>query len=722
MTSCSLFDIDSSIDCTQEPGSKIIQLPTDCTQTGQTTFDVGTCGENTCSSNKLNQDSEELLLCIDPKNFCCQAVETEVITISCQGYSLPITRALSCGCGECKKKSIQILGRVVLAESLIGVPLVSIFYRNMEIGKTNVYGNFDIDIENEARQVSLTFKDMRFKRVLDATIVVQIKTGFVEFVNVKMKSTPDPIKTDSSLETSLSFSGTESNAVGQLVLERNSYYDSDGFPYTGDVSVFLNDIDMRNITDIQFSPGDFTAVDDNGYLVEFESFSIFSVGFNDPTGNFLSVAGPTRVIINQDKIPPCIFDENGACDTKLWELNANTGSWEQAGSLYIPVKRKRKRQNESLIGMIEINRFSWFSVGRFSTSQRCFSKIIAYVSNSLKPDQVLENPYEASSITRDSTKAFLRKRTIKTYNEYGSIGVCVPHGCDDIPGSNPISSRKVTVYLFVRYGKGFLTPADPNIGNKFFSLSLIDTSEIDYQPDNTELRMKPLTIHATPNGPLYDDETCSDADIDDKHVQFFSESEIHCHTAHSTVNITSRLPITFYPQEVQQSYCFVGLHILTIPNTAHRIVATSELDKASSSQMLTGDIYFGRREIRVQANSDGIIKACMEFKCSGLAYDQTSNLGVAYTKVTIDVKDVSGVCNVTAYPQYLDTSCSAAEQETPICFLDPELYGSSGFQKKRSNFIPMCENDNDSPQAIGLQDCEQNGAFVSAISIECPLS
>ena len=53
-------------------------------------------------------------LCANMENeiYCCQSVSKETVNSSCNNYTLPVLKILSCGCGQCLLQSKRITCRV----------------------------------------------------------------------------------------------------------------------------------------------------------------------------------------------------------------------------------------------------------------------------------------------------------------------------------------------------------------------------------------------------------------------------------------------------------------------------------------------------------------------------------------------------------------------------------------------------------------------------------
>ena len=127
-----------------------------------------------------------------------------------------------------------------------------------------------------------------------------------------------------------------------------------------------------------------------------------------------------------------------------------------------------------------------------------------------------------------------------------------------------------------------------------------------------------------------------------------------------------------------------GQYGVGVPRTLPRrtLIATSQIDLDETDFEFNDASVLRRREIlHVDTNTDGIAEVCMEYKCGSQAYYQNNLLGNLRSQVLIDVKYVSGPCNVTPKPRNVALPCSGSSvsQKTPFCFKEPRVFGIKWF-------------------------------------------
>ena len=723
----------------------LIKLPSDCVQpdSNKAEYDVGTCKESVCAGPLSDQT-----LCADPERetYCCQPVETEIASLQCQGYTLPVRRAVSCGCRECAQLPSQVIGSIVSFDTNEVLQFVSVYYKNRNVALSDEKGTFTLEIPSQVSKASLTLKDEVFLRVVDTVKVVQLRSGFTTYCMIKMKPRPVPVSVDSTAETYLPVaSDSDDAAFAEMVIEPNTMYDMNGDLLTDNVDISVNNIDMRNASNAEIAPGEFSFVDDNGDLQSLETFNLWSIDAKDKNGNPVSIGGSSTIMLDQEALPPCNFDENGFCDTKLWVLNTATGSWEVASELQATTGgggngRRRKRQGAFLVGNVDVSNGLWYNID-VSTDNSCYAKVLAYNSEELTSP--IDGGYSVqATVTRDRGLFF--QSNAGTAN--GVDGICVLVGCDN--------SGSYTARMTATYRNRFLIPVDSTqSSSNNFVLTATDVENLEYAieegPANTALRIKPNKMYTNErDGPLHPPSamsdsasTCKASDINTKHLQFYLPESLSarrvtctCNTVESAAKtVRSRKCMTFYnylpEQKQEQRYCFIGIRVRT-SYTNVRIIATSRIHDASRLKNFPVEFkdpyFFGSREVTANPDANNNIDVCMEFKCGDKLYTGPNNHGRDQTRVEIEVKGVRGHCRVTpsgAFNGHLnekDKPKCHNSFTTPFCFIDPSTYGDIGIFKRENVATGTCTNDPNSPQNDNTDHCEAaNGQFTPGLEITC---
>ena len=711
--------LDSTDDtCSPLPTSRFIRLPSDCIQQNinRAKYDVGTCGQAECYSTKTDQTT-----CADSlEEFnCCQPAETEIVNVQCEGYTIPVSRVISCRCGLCSPQFPKIIGRVVEAESGDDLGFIEVYFNSTRVTSTDGKGVFSYEFPGQVRRVALTLKDIHFHRVIDTTVVFDFSSDVITYNVFKMKRMPTPITLQQNVENCLPLGGEGSNAVAEIVIAPNSMYDTSGKKYIGQFNATVMNVDMRNVSDAEIAPGDFTTVDAEGNLAELRSFGMFALSFTDMLGNPLSVGGSSMVRVNQDMIPDCSFDEDDACDTSLWVFNERSGSWEKASSLTRSGKRRRRQGNGIIVGELDTEPYRYYNIDDLERSVRCWAKVISYTSDAF--DALLPNHVAVKSVIREEGNSFLRISSPGAVIR-NAVGLCVPQACDT---TNPNDS-KFTTNLTATYNGNELIPAQFPNPTPNFSLEPSDIDILQYQTSGAKLVMK--SFSTDDEGPVFGGKysQCDIAGTEKKHFQFHCPTcvDIICNTIDSASNPPKLTYLTFYPQlsfdKSAQEYCFIGLRI----NTADffvRVIARSDVGTFNKT---TRGTHYGSREIVARKNNarDTFIDACMEFKCSGDVYNPIDTSTADITRVTIEIKDAGNCRVVQVAPDFGNHINTPVPFDLPLTFDDPKTYGQRQgiHQKDEPNNLQECANDVNSPQTTGVEHCQERlPDFVHAVEINC---
>ena len=709
---------ETPLGCDTEPSTHIIQLPEDCVQaaTNKAEYDVGKCDTRTrCTGDEL----EDQTSCHDTESSCCQKMETREIDLQCQGYNLPISQVISCGCAQCSQKPIKIIGKVVSSGPMSPIlESITVYYNNEIVTSTDSNGQFAFTFSNAVTRVALTFRDLEYSRVLETTMVFRVDPGSPTYAVVKM--TP----VDKQVEVFDSMAGKRlSTALATMIIPENSVYTSGAREiYNGSVHLTLGNFDMTNRIEAELAPGSFTAIDEDGERVSLLAFGMFALQLTDPLGNHLLATGIT-IILNSE-----VNSESGY-DTKLWVLNRRSGNWELASELIEcdDFRLRRKRQVTRIVGHLNLFEFEWYAIGDIDRKKRCWAKVISYGSSDFIPSSVLPASFQVTAVLREPPHEnqslqnwYYRVSSASSITSYGSVGLCVPLACN----TNRFSD--IEAFLSTTLNAVYLDPANPIEDGPYHSLKQADRELVTYYISNhrdSEIWMKPK---ASDNSPIYFEEDagsvrgkCSQAGSQDKHFQFSCDfcNDVVCNTYQSdAVCLTSRTFRTFYPfllpsSQTKQPYCSVGIRVYT-NSLALNVTVTSTNNNGK---------FYGRRDIVARKPEESVnryIDACMEYKCSGKVYEGKL-VHSDVTKVIVDVKDNDGqMCTVQKMAAGFQMD---SQTQTPIHFNDPLVYGeNTGVHKYYDYFTqPVCLNDLNSPQTTTTDNCQINGMFVPAVEIRC---
>ncbi|XP_078617534.1 cartilage intermediate layer protein 1-like [Branchiostoma floridae x Branchiostoma japonicum] len=318
--------------CDTTPTTKLIDLPDDCVQPGNTTkYDIGACSRQKCAGDLGEEDKA----CLDTKRFCCMSVVSVTRTVQCSDYSLEVTVTTECGCGECVELTKRISGRAFGIKNGTVIPLEygDIIMDGQDQGLTSDTGEFQLTVPLTVDKVTITFKDF-YKKLVTTTKVLPIEEGIETYYTVRMQVRP-PMSTLNASETSTINLGTLPGhpPLAEVDIPPNSFFTESGDPYTGTVQASVGFIDPRNPDDFDDIQSDLTTVDEEGTQQALRTYGMFSMDFEDDSGNPIVVGGKMTIHIDpaQINIDPNDVDENGNLNAKLWSLNPSSGEWELVG-------------------------------------------------------------------------------------------------------------------------------------------------------------------------------------------------------------------------------------------------------------------------------------------------------------------------------------------------------------------------------------------------------
>ncbi|XP_072047054.1 uncharacterized protein [Amphiura filiformis] len=668
---------DNAKGCNSEPIPKLVQLPPDCVQpeSGEATYDVRTCPYTSCGGIQANQTQ-----CQDPTEYCYSVADFEMVDISCTNYQISLQRVLTCGCTVCQVLPITIYGRAVAVSD--GSPLIlgDILLNDEQVGRTNLRGFFDFQIFEQVTRVSLTFKDSLSKSLVETTQVINVLSGANIFVIVKMRNRPIPVEILSNVENSMSLGSTDYEPFAEIVIPPNSFYDENGDLYTGKVMAYTTSIDMRKESDLETAPGDFTAVDPEGEMIDLESFGIFMMDFTTPDDNSLSVAGSVPIYIDPNVVPAVDRDvgPDGVSDVEMWVLNKNTGVWESVSKLKSTTGRRRRKQTPKYVGEIELGNFSFFNVdGIRKRREICLVKLIPYATNSYS--DVLDNARFTSAI-KDTTGTDIPFGSIGirySSTRAGSVGTCVQVGCTK-------SGSLETFITGEQNGKYLIAESDPNLlAIPASILTNLNFAISTGAANNTAIKLTvPNSVVASSSPPLRqfsrwsELNTCQQSVTKDMHhFRFYLSEDTQKKTnmveKHNTQlaetchlgNDILETPMSFYPRDSAYNCpddpCYLRFSVQSSRSTL--CVAAN-----SFSGTLPNNVTYGFRQVNIQPDSNGVAQVCIEYKCPGLMFDKYRNKGHDTTRVQLQILDVNN-------NQLSCSACSASEFVDRIAFTSPNM-------------------------------------------------
>ncbi len=122
------------------------------------------------------------------------------------------------------------------------------------------------------------------------------------------------------------YESTEGISGGSIMIDA-SYVDIDGNPYSGTISAKLTVLDFATDESKALFSGSFKGINNNGDIVQFESYGLTSILLEDSNGNTLSLAnGETGTLIFNK-----ISSSENSNIIPLWYYDYDQGLWFEEG-------------------------------------------------------------------------------------------------------------------------------------------------------------------------------------------------------------------------------------------------------------------------------------------------------------------------------------------------------------------------------------------------------
>lgn len=616
--------------CDSRPESYHIRLPHDCFQNSTNSFyyDVGRCLPTTCSGTL-----REGFWCKDTITYCCGVSKMETRDITCAGYTLPVKVTVECGCQKCTEVKVTVRGRAVASDTGEPMRFGHIYMGSNRISMTGYKGTFSVQVPPDTERLVLTFVD-RLQKFVNTTKVLPFnRNGGAVFHEVRMLRKKPPITLESTETNMISLGEMEGeDPIAQLEIPPNTFYRLNGELYAGKVKASVTFLDPRNVSGAATAQSDLNFVDAEGDMLPLRTYGMFSMDFTDETATESLNAGQVKVHLDsaQIKMPEHLQG------MKLWSLNPQTGLWEEEGDFEPDHSRRGKREERTfLVGNMEIRERRLFNLD-VPENRRCYIKVRAYRSERyLSSEQVAG--VVVSVINLEPTPGYsTNPRAWGRFDSAvtGSSGVCVPAFCDD---QNPDA---YSAYIMASLGgeeleavasSPQLNPFTVGVPQPYLSkLKYRRTDHLDPNVKKTAFRIsvaKPTpNIAGESNGPIYPYEKLHECEValpSAAHFRFYRvEGDKY---DYNTVPFNEDDPmnwtedyLAWWPKPMEFRACYIKVRI----NGPLELIVRSR-NTGGTHPRTVGQLYGIRdvRSIRAMGHPN-LSTACLEFKCSGMLYDQ----------------------------------------------------------------------------------------------------
>ncbi|KAJ1085757.1 hypothetical protein NDU88_005882 [Pleurodeles waltl] len=616
--------------CDSKPQDHLIRLPQECLQsaTGTPYYNVGKCSNTRCSG-KLGSDVQ----CKDKVDFCCGVQKMEAREVHCMGYTLPVKVVTKCGCEVCTQPKVLVRGRVVASDNGEPLRFGQIFIGKENVGFTSYKGTFTLEVPPKTERLVVTFVD-RMQKFVDTIKVLPFdQRGGSVYHDIKVMRKKEPVELDAKEHNVIPLGEAEGqDSIGEIVIPPSSFLKANGEVYNGTVKASVTFLDPRNISTVSAAPSDLNFVNSDGDIFPLRTYGMFSVDFREEDSNEVLQTGKVEVHMDaeQIKMPEHLQQ------MKLWSLNPETGLWEEESQFRFQKTKRRKREERSfLIGNMEIRERRLFNLD-VPEYRRCFVKVRAYMNEKFAPNEQMEGVVinlinlEPMPGYSSNPRAWGRFDSVIT----GPNGACLPAFCD---GQR---ADAYTAYVTATLGGEELeaAPSSPKLNPNVVGVSQPYLNKLGYRRtdhEDSSLKRTAFKINlAKPNpnnidetdGPIYayrNLQGCESARYSSSHFRFY-RVEVDKYE-YNTVpfqegDLTSWTGdyLSWWPNPQEFRACYIKVKI----NGPQEYMVRSK--NVGGTHYLTRGRLYGIRDVRSvrDVNFYNTSAACVEFKCSGMLFDQ----------------------------------------------------------------------------------------------------
>ncbi|MEE6503615.1 hypothetical protein FKM82_004874 [Ascaphus truei] len=618
------------VSCNPTPERHLIRLPHDCLQrtTNSFYYNVGKCLPTACPG-----DLDNGLRCKDTVPYCCGINKTEIREVSCQGYTLPIRVAVECGCQKCTETKIIVRGRAVAADTGEPMRFGHIYMGNAKVSMTGYKGTFSIQVPAETERLVLTFVDRLQKFVNTTKVLPYNRKGGAVFHEVQLLRRKEPVILDSMETNQLSLGEVEnSDPIAELEIPPNSFYRQNGEIFNGKVKASVTFLDPRIISTATAAQSDLNFINEEGDIFPLRSYGMFSVDFTDEAATETLNAGAVKVYLDSTQVKMSEHLES----MKLWSLNPETGLWEEEGDFrHEEVRRGKREERTFLVGNMEIRERRLFNLD-VPESRRCYVKVRTYRSERFLPSEQIEGVVvnlinmEPISGFSSNPRAWGRFDSAIT----GPNGACLPAFCDDrqpdaysaIVTATLGGEELEAVASSPKFNPNMIGVPQPYLNKLNYKRTDHDDSNIKKTAFSISVAKPTPNVAEESNGPVYAFDKlleCEEASYSAAHFRLYRVEGSGYD--YNTVAFSEDDPMSWtadylawWPKPMEYRACYIKVKII-----GPQEVNVRSRNMGGTHPQTVGQLY-GIRDVRSIRDMEepNLSTSCLEFKCSGMLYDQ----------------------------------------------------------------------------------------------------
>lgn len=566
--------------------------------------------------------------------------------IRCSGSVLPVKVVAECGCHKCLPPRGLVRGRVVAADTGEPLRFARILLGGEPIGFASYQGDFTIEVPPSTERLVVTFVDPSGEFVDAVRVLPFDPRGAGVYHEVKALRKEAAVLLDTSQGNAIPLGDPEGEGpLGELLLPPGSFRHADGRPYSGPVEARVTFVDPRDLSSAASAPSDLRFVDGDGELAPLRTYGMFSVDLRAPGSAEQLHAGPVTVRVAAGHIHMAGHAEA----LQLWSLNPDTGLWEEEGGFARqgPARAGRARREERafLVGSVELRERRLFNLD-VPERRRCFVKVRAYANDKFTASEQVEGVV-VTLVNMEPLPGF--SANPRAWGRFDSAvtgpnGACLPAFCD---AERPDA---YTAVVTATLGGEELEPAPSQPGPLATVVGVTQpylarlgyrrTDHDDPAQKRTAFRInlaKPRPgAPGEAHGPVYPWRSlreCQDAPVTASHFRFSRveadkfEFNVVPFREGAPASWTRDL-LAWWPNPQEFRACFLKVKV----QGPQEYMVRSH--NAGGSHPRTRGQLYGLRDARSVRDPErpGTSAACVEFKCSGMLFDQRQ---VDRTLVTI---------------------------------------------------------------------------------------